>query len=84
VDRQPAGWLEDRYLEILGTPARNRTGLVIPGAHPDRANGSLAGLFDRVVPLRDVLEVRQEREDLLGGLLDRDDVLEGLHGCLLT
>src|SRR6266568_9088017 len=83
VNGQPAGGLEDGHLETLGTPARDGTGLAVSGANPDGPGGSLAGVFDGVVPRRDVLEVREERENLLGGLLDGDGVLEYWHGCLL-
>src|SRR5216683_433782 len=79
LNGQPPGWLEDGYLEILDAPARDGACLAVPGAHPDRPGGSLAGLFDGVVPHRDVLEVGEERENLLGGSLDRDRVLELLH-----
>src|SRR6266496_491201 len=83
VDRQPAGWLEDGYLKFLGSPAGDGTGLAVSGAHPDGPGGGLAGVVDGVVPYRDVLEVRQEHENLLGGPLDRHGVLECLHWFLL-
>ena len=78
-NRQALATFEDGDFEAFLALARDRAGLAVGRPYSYRARRGLPGLLDGVVLSRHILEIREEREDLLGPPADRDRVLERFH-----
>ena len=74
VDLEAAGRLENGDLEAFLASVGDGTKLPVGGPDPNRPGRGLLRLRDCVVPGWDVLEVGEEREDVVDGSPDRQRV----------